>query len=176
VRAVPPPGEIEHDVLATFSAPWAGTGKSTKGRPERWKAIPAGARIIGTWDFRQPETGKTYRISIDDELWSIPSHLVTLSCFVTKRASPRAQFEIAQESLRAAAELEVKQDRESSLEAYACAVLELAISGAPAADLAPARLCYARLLLQAEQVERAREEMQLAVGSFERAVSESAPA
>jgi hypothetical protein len=175
VQELPPPDEAEVDVLVTFHASWPCAGKGAQGRPERWKGvdIPAGTRFIGTWAFRQPQDSRTYRVIIDEEPWSIPADLVSIICPSHKRATPRAQFDIALDSLRSAAALEGKAEQaDALLPIYARAVIEIMIGGAAVSELAPARLRYGHLLLQDGQVERATLEMEQAARECERAASE----
>ena len=175
VQELPPPGESEYDVFITFHSPWLCTEKSAQDRPEWWKTvdIPAETRFVGVWDHRQPQSSRAYRVVLDNKPWSIPADLVSICCPITKRATPRAQFEIAQDSLMAAAELEAKVGEEATLrQMYARALIELAISGAPASWLAPARHRYAHLLILDGQVGRASQEMELAAREYGRSFAE----
>ena len=86
---------------------------------------------------------------IKGEHWTIPSASVSVCCFLTPQVSPHKQFEIAQESLSIATELDTNGgDHHTTLQALERALLKLSISETPAADLAPVRFRYAQVLLE----------------------------
>jgi tetratricopeptide (TPR) repeat protein len=169
IPAVASSGDFEHNVLISFIAAWEVPARSAPLWVQQWKVIPLGTTLVGRGGHPQCEAEESCHVFIDDELWILPTDHVNVSCPLSRQAPALIQFEIAQKSLEEASALHNKGEYQAALVIYERALIELAVCGAPAVDVAPARESYARMLLNMGRTADGTIAMEEAANLFERA-------